>query len=261
MLTTTVENTVGAHSPHPSDEQGSALLEVRDICMSYRDGQDTRTVLQDVSLKVDAGELCMLTGESGSGKSTLLAIMAGLTEASSGKVLLAGENLSAMSEAERSALQLSRMGIIFQQPNLLAALNAREQLLMMDHLRGLRGKALKARAAHADELLAHVGLAGLGDRRMGELSGGQRQRVGIARALMNDPVLLLADEPTSALDRALSDEVMELLARLTRDINCASVVITHDQNQVGVADCVLSLVDGEIFPGSSHLENKGSGVE
>ncbi|KAA8720220.1 ABC transporter ATP-binding protein [Corynebacterium spheniscorum] len=244
--------TLGTHSPTAGAQETEALVEVRDIHMSYRDGQETRSVLKDVSLAVHAGELCMLTGESGSGKSTLLAIMAGLTEATSGEVLVASENLSAMSEAERSALRLSQMGIIFQQPNLLSALNAREQLLMMDHLRGLRGKALKARAAHADELLAKVGLAGLGDRRMGELSGGQRQRVGIARALMNDPVLLLADEPTSALDRALSDEVMELLARLTREINCASVVITHDQNQVGVADRVLSLVDGEIFPGSSY---------
>ncbi|SFG77965.1 putative ABC transport system ATP-binding protein [Corynebacterium spheniscorum] len=252
MLKTTMTTTLGTHSPTAGAQETEALVEVRDIHMSYRDGQETRSVLKDVSLAVHAGELCMLTGESGSGKSTLLAIMAGLTEATSGEVLVASENLSAMSEAERSALRLSQMGIIFQQPNLLSALNAREQLLMMDHLRGLRGKALKARAAHADELLAKVGLAGLGDRRMGELSGGQRQRVGIARALMNDPVLLLADEPTSALDRALSDEVMELLARLTREINCASVVITHDQNQVGVADRVLSLVDGEIFPGSSY---------
>lgn len=252
MLKTTMASTLGTHSPTAGAQETDALVEVRDIHMSYRDGQETRSVLTEVSLEVHAGELCMLTGESGSGKSTLLAIMAGLTEPTSGEVVVAGENLSAMSEAERSALRLSQMGIIFQQPNLLSALNAREQLLMMDHLRGLRGKALKARAAHADELLAKVGLAGLGDRRMGELSGGQRQRVGIARALMNDPVLLLADEPTSALDRALSDEVMELLARLTREINCASVVITHDQNQVGVADRVLSLVDGEIFPGSSY---------
>lgn len=252
MLKTTMASTLGTHSPTAGAQETEALVEVRDIHMSYRDGQETRSVLKEVSLAVHAGELCMLTGESGSGKSTLLAIMAGLTEPTSGEVLVAGENLSAMREAERSALRLSQMGIVFQQPNLLSALNAREQLLMMDHLRGLRGKALKARAAHADELLAKVGLAGLGDRRIGELSGGQRQRVGIARALMNDPVLLLADEPTSALDRALSDEVMELLARLTREINCASVVITHDQNQVGVADRVLSLVDGEIFPGSSY---------
>lgn len=252
MLHTSTIDTMGMHSPTPLHDQHRALIEVRDTSMSYRDGLETRTVLDEVSVEVRAGETCLLTGESGSGKSTLLAIMAGLQEPTLGEVLLDGQNMVGMPEAERSALRLKKMGIIFQQPNLLAALTAREQLLMMDHLRGLRGKQLKERSAHADELLAKVGLAGLGDRRMGELSGGQRQRVGIARALMNDPVVLLADEPTSALDRALSEEIMALIVALTREIQCASVVITHDQSQVGMADRVLSLVDGKIFPGSSH---------
>ena len=143
-------------------------------------------------------------------------------------------------EATRSRVRRENIGIVFQQPNLIASLKVREQLLLMDHIRGRR-----MRKDRADELLGLVGLDGFGDRRMNQLSGGQRQRVNIARALMNDPRLLLADEPTSALDSELSREIVELLQRLTRDLDVATVMVTHDREQADAADQVVEVADGQ----------------
>lgn len=136
--------------------------------------------------------------------------------------------------------------MIFQQANLLASLTVRDQLLVTDHIRGLRGRALRERAGRADELLDRVGLAGLGDRRMGQLSGGQRQRVNIARALMGQPVLLLADEPTAALDARLSRDIVTLLRGLTDDTGVATVMVTHDRSLLDAVDEVVTVADARV---------------
>lgn len=222
-------------------------LQLSDARVSYPDGTGTVTALDGVSLAARSREMTAIIGESGSGKSTLLSVAAALTAPDAGEVTVAGERVEAADETERARIRREHIGFIFQQPNLVASLNARDQLLLTDHIRGLRGKALRQRAGRADELLERVGLGGFGGRRMHQLSGGQRQRVNIARALMGAPELLLADEPTSALDHQLSHEIVELLRSLTDELNFATVMVTHDRGLLGAMDHVVEIRDGRII--------------
>lgn len=202
----------------------STILDIRNATVTYQDGETTTTALADASLKAESNSLTAIVGESGSGKSTLLSVAAGLITPDSGFVQVDGTR-----------------SIIFQQANLLSSLNVRDQLLIMDHIAGR-----KLRPQRADELLDFVGLAGMGNRRMGQMSGGQRQRVNIARALMEQPDLLLADEPTSALDSHLSQEIIRLLRDVTREMKTATVLVTHDRSLLTFADRVVEVKDGHV---------------
>lgn len=202
----------------------STILDIRNATVTYQDGETTTTALADASLKAESNTLTAIVGESGSGKSTLLSVAAGLINPDSGSVQVDGTR-----------------SIIFQQANLLSSLNVRDQLLIMDHIAGR-----KLRPQRADELLDFVGLAGMGNRRMGQMSGGQRQRVNIARALMEQPDLLLADEPTSALDSHLSQEIIRLLRDVTQEMNTATVLVTHDRSLLTFADRVVEVKDGRV---------------
>ena len=202
----------------------STILDIRNATVTYQDGETTTTALADASLKAESNSLTAIVGESGSGKSTLLSVAAGLITPDSGSVQVDGTR-----------------SIIFQQANLLSSLNVRDQLLIMDHIAGR-----KLRPQRADELLDFVGLAGMGNRRMGQMSGGQRQRVNIARALMEQPDLLLADEPTSALDSHLSQEIIRLLRDVTQEMNTATVLVTHDRSLLTFADRVVEVKDGHV---------------
>ena len=202
----------------------STILDIRNATVTYQDGETTTTALADASLKAESNTLTAIVGESGSGKSTLLSVAAGLITPDSGSVQVDGTR-----------------SIIFQQANLLSSLNVRDQLLIMDHIAGR-----KLRPQRADELLDFVGLAGMGNRRMGQMSGGQRQRVNIARALMEQPDLLLADEPTSALDSHLSQEIIRLLRDVPQEMNTATVLVTHDRSLLTFADRVVEVKDGRV---------------
>lgn len=202
----------------------STILDIRNATVTYQDGESTTTALADASLIAESTTLTAIVGESGSGKSTLLSVAAGLITPDSGSVHVDGTR-----------------PIIFQQANLLSSLNVRDQLVIMDHIAGR-----KLRPQRADELLEFVGLAGMGNRRMGQLSGGQRQRVNIARALMEQPDLLLADEPTSALDSHLSQEIIRLLRDVTQEMNTATVLVTHDRSLLNFADRVVEVKDGRV---------------
>lgn len=202
----------------------STILDIRNATVTYQDGETTTTALAEASLNAESNTLTAIVGESGSGKSTLLSVAAGLITPDSGSVQVDGTR-----------------SIIFQQANLLSSLNVRDQLLIMDHIAGR-----KLRPQRADELLEFVGLAGMGNRRMGQLSGGQRQRVNIARALMEQPDLLLADEPTSALDSHLSQEIIRLLRDVTQEMNTATVLVTHDRSLLNFADRVVEVKDGHV---------------
>jgi len=205
------------------------MLELNDVTVAFKDGQEMRTVLDHLEFTAKPGEMTFIVGESGSGKSTLLSVAAGLITPDSGTAKLNGEVVD-------NDVRRDKIGMIFQQANLIAALNVRDQLLVTDHIRGLR-----PRRERAEELLATVGLEGLGDRRIGEMSGGQRQRVGIARALMGEPALLLADEPTAALDADRSQEIVHLLRQLTMERGIACGFVTHDRSLIESTDEVFEL--------------------
>lgn len=227
-------------------------VDLHQVSLLYPDGQNAdgtpRTVaaLDAVDFTANTGELTALIGESGSGKSSLLSVVGALVQPSSGTVMVGQTNVRELNDPAQARLRRETVGLIFQQPNLLSALGVRDQLLVPDHLRGLRGKKLKQRRARADELLDIVGLGDMVDRKIHQLSGGQRQRVNIARALMGSPQVLLADEPTSALDQSRSHEIMQLIQRLTRELSVATVVVTHDRGLVQYADQQVTLSDGVV---------------
>lgn len=205
------------------------MLELTNVTVSFQDGEERRTVLDNINFTAQPGQLTFIVGESGSGKSTLLSVAAGLITPDSGTATLNGREVN-------DAVRRDHMGMIFQQANLISALNVRDQLLVTDHIRGI-----KPRKDRADELLATVGLDGLGDRDMQALSGGQRQRVGIARALMGSPELILADEPTAALDSDRSHEIVSLLRRLVDEHGVACGFVTHDRSLISTTDEVFEM--------------------
>jgi putative ABC transport system ATP-binding protein len=216
-------------------------LVLDEITLTYPDGDGRLTALDGVGLHVPAGTMTAIVGPSGSGKSSLLAVAATLVTPECGRVLIGGTETGTLSRAERAVLRRREIGIVFQQPNLLPSLTALEQLLVMGHLDGRRQVANQVR-----ELLAAVGLGDLAHRRPHQLSGGQRQRVNIARALVNEPSVLLVDEPTSALDHERGAAVLDLLARLTRERATATVLVTHDRAHLGEADAVREMADGRL---------------
>ncbi|MFQ6143493.1 ABC transporter ATP-binding protein [Streptomyces seoulensis] len=226
-------------------------LVLDDVTLTYPDGEGRLTALDRVGLAVPAGSLTAVVGPSGSGKSSLLAVAATLITPDGGRVCVAGTATAGLSAAERAVLRRRSIGIVFQQPNLLPSLTAAEQLEVMARLDGRRtadrSTADRSTArGRARELLAAVGLADRADRRPHQLSGGQRQRVNIARALMNEPSVLLVDEPTSALDHERGAAVLDLLVRLTRDRGTATVLVTHDRGHLDAADAVREMRDGRL---------------
>ncbi len=221
----------------------SSPLNLINVTLEYRDGDGTIKALDTVNLTVQAGQMISLVGPSGSGKSSLLAAAATLVRPTRGLVLIDGIDATGLRDKDLTALRREKIGIIFQQPNLLASLTAAEQLIIGDHLRGTSVKAARAKAA---ELLAVVGLSSSADKRPHQLSGGQRQRVNIARALMGDPKVLLVDEPTAALDHERSDSIVRLLRRVTDDFMVATVMVTHDTEFVPLTDSVATMRDGKL---------------
>ena len=217
------------------------LVEVRKV---YEMGDGSVVVvLDDVSLSVDAGEIVALVGPSGSGKTTLCSIAGGILSATSGNIIVGGEEISGYSDRQLTKFRQDRVGFVFQSVNLVPFLNARENLLVVDELGPRRGAPAKKRA---DQLLAELGLD---DRRRNfpsQLSGGQRQRVAIGRALMNDPTLVLFDEPTSSLDTQLGDQVMELIRVEMKQRNIAAIVVTHDERVTQYCDRTIRIVDGRL---------------
>jgi putative ABC transport system ATP-binding protein len=218
-------------------------LNLVDVTLQYPDGDGTLKALDAVNVKLAPGEFLSLIGPSGSGKSSLLAVAATLVRPTAGLVVIDGIDAGGLSEADRTSLRRDRIGIIFQQPNLLPSLTALEQLVIGDHL---RGKPARAAASRAAALLDLVGLAPAAGKRPHELSGGQRQRVNIARALMGDPAVLLVDEPTAALDRERSEAIVGLLRRVTDEFKVATVMVTHDTGFVPMTDTVASMRDGRL---------------
>ncbi|MFJ9772098.1 ABC transporter ATP-binding protein [Kitasatospora sp. NPDC101157] len=213
------------------------------ITLTYPDGDDRLTALDEVSLTVPKGSLTAVVGPSGSGKSSLLAVAATLIGPDSGRVVVDGTDTAALGRAELTALRRTKIGIVFQQANLLPSLTAVEQLQVMAHLDGRSPRSALPRAL---ELLDAVGLRDQAHRRPHQLSGGQRQRVNIARALMNDPTVLLVDEPTSALDHERGAAVLGLITELTHQRATATVLVTHDRTHLTAVDQIAEVHDGRL---------------
>ena len=219
-------------------------LDVKNATLTFPDGASGRiTAVNDVSLHVAAGEFAAVTGPSGSGKSSLLAVAGLLQTPDSGIVTIDGKVVSGLSHKDAAAVRLSSIGFVFQQSNLIASLTSVEQLEIVARIAGRHGKDT---ASRAEELLAAVGLEKVFDRRPAALSGGQRQRVGVARALMNEPKLLLVDEPTASLDTERGTAVVELLGKVTHEHQAATIMVTHDLHTLDAVDSLHEMVDGRL---------------
>lgn len=223
------------------------MIHLDRITLTYPDGDSRVTAVDDVSLTAHSGTATAITGPSGSGKSSLLAVAATLIRPDTGRVIINGIDVTGLTPSQAAEVRRERIGIVFQQSNLIPSLTAREQLTVMNELRSRRRRRLRAHVeSRASMLLNAVGLSAHHDKRPHQLSGGQRQRINIARALMNEPGVLLVDEPTSALDQERGASIIELILRLTEELQTATLLVTHDHSHTPRMHGVLHLVDGRL---------------
>jgi putative ABC transport system ATP-binding protein len=240
------------------ETEPSAFIQVDNVHKSFLMGKEAVQALRGVSLDVARGEMICLMGPSGSGKTTLLNIIGGLEEPSRGHVTVDGENIVALSEDALSEMRLNKMGFIFQSYNLLANFTAQENVEVPMALNGQNGRGRKQRAT---QLLESVGLADRASHYPSELSGGQQQRVAVARALANDPPVLIGDEITGDLDSTTGFEVMEIVGQLNRERGTTVIYVTHDPRMARFADRVIQLRDGLIVEENGSSSNtKGRGA-
>jgi putative ABC transport system ATP-binding protein len=216
------------------------VLEVIGLTKSYRSAGEDIAVLRGVNLGLSAGERVALTGESGSGKSTLLHLIAGLDSADGGVIRLNDVQVTNLSDAGRAALRRDRLGLVFQQFNLIPSLNVADNLAFQSRVAGRHDPAWHA------ELVERLGLGGLLKRYPEQLSGGQQQRVAIGRALAVKPLLLLADEPTGNLDEATADDVLALARDLVGRTGCGFLMVTHSARLAAMLDRQVTLHAGLI---------------
>ncbi|HEU4867771.1 MAG TPA: ABC transporter ATP-binding protein [Actinomycetota bacterium] len=218
-----------------------ALVSITDLVKEYPLGSARVPALKGVSFDIEAGTLVSVVGPSGSGKSTLLHLMGGLDNPTSGSVVIDGSNLAELDDAELTIFRRRRLGFIFQFFNLLPTMKAWENVALP---RLLDGEKLKDVQPRAIELLEKVGLGERVDHKPSQLSGGEMQRVAVARALVADPLLVLADEPTGNLDSASGQAVLDLLRSIVTEEGRTVVIVTHDAKAASMADKQVSLRDG-----------------
>ncbi|MCC6131860.1 MAG: ABC transporter ATP-binding protein [Acidobacteria bacterium] len=218
------------------------MLELRSVTKTY-DGKSTVTALSSVSLRVEAGEMVAIMGPSGSGKSTLLNLMGGLDIPSAGEVLVAGRDLSRMSEEDRSLFRREKVSYIFQAYHLMPTLTAAQNVALPLHLAGHSRKEIESRVEAA---LSSVGLSPRASHLPDELSGGERQRVAIARALVTGAPLLLADEPTGNLDSVRGEEILHLLQRIHSEGGTTIAMVTHDSRAAAACSRIIQIRDGRL---------------
>ena len=217
------------------------LIELQRITKHYHLGQTPMTALKDITLSFDKGEFTAVWGPSGSGKTTLLNLIGTIDEPSSGKILINGEDVSKMSDNQKSEYRNKKIGFIFQNFNLIPVLNALENVMLPLQIRNEKTRSAREKAM---ERLGQVGLEHLALNRPDMMSGGQRQRVAIARALVTDPEVVIADEPTANLDLATSIGIMEIMQKLNRSEGATFLFSTHDQRLLDRMNRLVRLEDG-----------------
>lgn len=214
---------------------------MKNISKNYQDGEQVIEVLKNVSLEVAQGEFVAIVGPSGAGKSTFLSIAGALLSPTEGEIAIGGTTLNSMSEKALTKVRLDKVGFIFQGANLIPYLNVRDQLLVIAELSGEKGSDAKERA---DKLLQELGLTARQSNYPESLSGGEKQRIAIARALMNDPDIILADEPTASLDANRGHKVVQMIADEVKRKNKAAIMVTHDERVLDLVDRVIRIEDG-----------------
>ena len=210
----------------------------------YHSGKIEVPALQDATFTVDPGEFVSIVGPSGSGKSTLFYLLGGLTQATSGKIVIDGVDFATLNDAERTRMRKSKIGFIFQKFNLLPTLTAMGNIEIAYAISGQKQPMDAAYLDHLSDLLSIKGRLG---HRPSELSGGEQQRVAIARALITRPAIILADEPTGNLDTKNSDAVLAMLRRSNKELGQTVLMITHNLEAAAIADRILQVRDGQII--------------
>jgi putative ABC transport system ATP-binding protein len=232
------------------------MIDLRGVTKSVPSGHGTLTILHPLDLTIERGTVSAITGPSGSGKSTLLGLIAGLDAPTAGQVLIDGIDITALDEDGLARLRGSRIGFVFQFFHLLPSLTAYENVLVPMEIAGVRDAAARASA-----LLSEVGLEDRADHYPSQLSGGEQQRIAVARALANDPPLLLADEPTGNLDSATGHAIIELLLGINRARGTTLVLVTHDPELAARAEVVIALKDGRVASITARQPEQASSPE
>lgn len=218
----------------------------------YGQGRTRVEALRGVDLVVQPGDLWAIMGPSGSGKTTLLTILGLVTEPTEGRLLIDGEDIYGGKQPDLARLRRETSGFIFQSPNLMPFLTAKENVLLPLSLAGIYGKPAEERAM---ELLEYLEVAERANQHPNQLSGGEQQRVAIARALVNNPKIILADEPTASLDTDRALSVMRLLRKVSSQHNTAVLVVTHDHRLIGEVDRVIQMMDGRIVDSQLPIQS------
>lgn len=218
---------------------------IQEVTKTFTNGEVNEQVLNGINLTQQQGEITALVGASGSGKSTLLTIAAGLQRASGGQVIFEGKNMTEMSQEEIRQIRASQFGFIFQSSHLVPFLTVEDQLMLMLNV----SESKMSKHEQKAEVMKTLKLVGMEHRKNAypsSLSGGEKQRVAIGRAIIHKPKMLFADEPTASLDSTRSKDVMELIRKLTKELNITTLLVTHDEEMLSYADHVITMRDGLI---------------
>ena len=231
----------------------SNVLEVRGVSKIYGEDENKVKALDNVSFTIPKGEFILIVGSSGSGKSTLLNMIGLLDHPTSGKIFIDGVDTTKLGDNQISQFRSRKLGFVFQFANLLADLSVLENVILPHQIAGLSSDAQQ----YAHELLRAVGLESQIHKRANKISGGQSQRAAIARGLINRPSIVLADEPTGNLDSVTSQTVVEMMKSMAKKLNQTFIIVTHDREDFGDVDRVITVKDGRVFQGDhfhTHID-------
>ena len=216
------------------------ILEFKNVTKSYQDGNKEIEALKETNFKIEEGQFIAIIGPSGSGKSTFLTLAGGLQTPSKGQIIINGKDYTNLSEKERSKLRFNDIGFVLQASNLVPFLTAKQQLELVDRINKKRKQTLQDHKL----LFKELGIDHLENKLPKDLSGGERQRLAIARALYNNPAIILADEPTASLDSDRAFEVVDLLSKECKEKNKSIIMVTHDNRMIEKCDHVYRMKDG-----------------